>query len=271
MNSAHRLEQPRPIPPILIRVVMWAAFSLLFLPLLTVFGLSFVEPLRDGTANFQWSLIWYQKLVQNEKIGQSLLRSLLIAASVAFCSGALGACGAIAFDRGKFLGLGFLKALAIFPVILPELVLGISSLLWFVVLRLSLGMHSIVMAHITFTVSYVLVIVLARLQDIDKSLEEAAADLGAGYWQSLYLVIWPNIRTSVYAGMIVAFVLSFDDFMISFFTTGVDSDTLPLMLYSMIRFGLNKEIYALSSILVTMTVVVAISTRKVFARLTGHV
>jgi spermidine/putrescine transport system permease protein len=266
MTQFQLLEPHRPTPPAFLHVIMWSAFSLLFLPLLTVIILSFIEPSRDGTTDFQWSLVWYQRLLENEKIGQTLLRSILIAGSVAVCSGVVGTCGAIAFSRGRFWGLGVLKVLAMFPVVLPELVLGLSSLLWFVVLRLSLGMHSIVLAHVTFTVTYVLVVVLARLQGLDQSLEEAAADLGASYWQTLFKVIWPSISTSVAAGMMIAFVLSFDDFMISFFTTGVESDTLPLMLYSMIRFGINREIYALSTLLVTMTFLVVIVFRKTILR-----
>ncbi len=266
MNPAQSIAFVRPRAPILLRFIMMTAFAVLYLPLIAVVILSFIEPLRDGTTNFQWSLVWYQKLFENEKIIEALLRSILIAASVAIGSGIIGACGAIAFDRGRFKGLGFLKVLAVFPVILPELVLGISSLIWFVFLRITLGMHSIVMAHITFTASYVLVIVLARLKDLDRSLEEAAADLGASYAQTLLKVIWPNIRMSIVAGMMVAFVLSFDDFMISFFTTGVDSDTLPLKLYSMIRFGINKEIYALSTLLVGMTFLVVVVFRKTIYR-----
>lgn len=267
MTASEHLTLLRLRAPFILQAVMWSAFVLLFLPLIIVVILSFVEPLQGGTTNFQWSFIWYQNLFHNEKIGQSLFRSLFIAGAVAISSGVIGACGAVVFDRGRFFGLRFLKILAVFPLILPELVLGISSLLWFVVLRLSLGMHSIVMAHITFTVSYVLVIVLGRLQNFDRSLEEASADLGASYWQTIYLVIWPNIRTSVVAGMMVAFVLSFDDFMISFFTTGVDSDTLPLTLYGMIRFGLNKEIYALSSLLVGMTLGVSLLAKMLLTRI----
>jgi spermidine/putrescine transport system permease protein len=262
MTAITNAGSDRPQSPKSSQLIMVLAFSLLFLPLLTVMTLSFVEPLKDGTGNFRWSLIWYGKLLLNERVGESLIRSLLIATATAIVAGFIGTCGAIAFQRGRFFGLTGLRILAVLPLALPELVLGLSSLLWFAVLRMTLGMHSMIAAHITFTVSYVLIIVLARLKDLDRSLEDAAADLGANQWQILYLVIWPNIRNAVFGGMMMAFVLSFDDFMISFFTTGVDSDTLPLMLYSMIRFGLNKEIYALSSILVVMTLVTCISFRR---------
>jgi len=131
---------------------------------------------------------------------------------------------------------------------------------------LELGIPTLIMGHATFALAYVITIVRARLANFDGSLEEAAADLGATPWVVFRKITLPIIAPGVGAGAMMAFTLSFDDFLISFFTAGVDSDTLPMRLYSMIRFGLNREIYALSSMLILVTtlgIVVSYRLRRV--------
>jgi len=134
-------------------------------------------------------------------------------------------------------------------------VMGLASVIWFAFLGIKLGVHTIMMAHVTFALSYVVITVRARLADFDTSLEEAAADLGATPGQVFRTVTLPLIAPAIVAGAMMAFTLSFDDFLISFFTAGAGSDTLPMRLYSMIRFGLNREIYALSSLLIVVTAI----------------
>ncbi len=133
---------------------------------------------------------------------------------------------------------------------MPELVLGLGLLIWMVFLHLTLGMLSLTLAHITFCLSYVIVTVRSRLQTFDASLIDAARDLGANSFQLAIWIIWPLLRPAVLAGWIMAFMLSFDDFIISFYTSGVGMDTLPIKLYSMIKYTLNPDLYALSSLLI---------------------
>ena len=167
----------------------------------------------------------------------------------------IGSAAALALDRGKFRGREFMENLIYMPLILPEIVLGLSLLIWFVMLRVTLGSFSIILAHITFSVSYVIITVKSRLQGFDRTLEEAAVDLGAGssqvFWKVTFPLIWPGILS----GALMAFTLSFDDFLITFFTAGVGSDTLPLKIYSMIKFGVTPEINALSTMLLVATFV----------------
>jgi spermidine/putrescine transport system permease protein len=138
-------------------------------------------------------------------------------------------------------------------------VLGLSLLIWFVLLRITLGSFSIILAHITFSVSYVIITVKARLDGFDYSLEEAAQDLGASPWQTFWRVTFPLIWPGVLSGALMAFTLSFDDFLITFFTAGVGSDTLPLKIYAMIKFGVSPEINALSTLMLGATLVMILA------------
>jgi spermidine/putrescine transport system permease protein len=141
---------------------------------------------------------------------------------------------------------------------MPEIVLGLSLLIWFVLLKLTLGVLSIVLAHITFSVSYVMITVKARLHGFDEMLEEAARDLGATPWKTFWKVTFPLIWPGILSGALMAFTLSFDDFLITFFTAGVGSDTLPLKIYSMIKFGVSPEINALSTIMLGVTLLMVL-------------
>jgi spermidine/putrescine transport system permease protein len=156
--------------------------------------------------------------------------------------------------------------LTLLPLVLPELVLGIASLIWFATLRLTLGTQSIVLAHATFAVSYVVVTVRASLRDFDPALIDAARDLGCTPAQAYRKVVLPLILPGMVGGGLMAFTLSFDDFLISFFTAGVGADTLPMRLYSMIRFGLNEEMYALSALLILATVAAVGVQRRLMRR-----
>lgn len=262
-------ERLRPRAPLVARVVTWLAFLLMFVPLVTVIVCSFLVPV-DGSEGRAYVLgwHWYRLLFANEALGAALVVSCKIAALVSVLASVIGGLGALALERGRFPGRDWLATLTLVPLVLPELVLGLASLIWFATLRLSLGVHSIVLAHVTFTISFVVVTVRARLRDFDPSLEEAAADLGAEPRRILSRITLPLALPGVAAGAMMAFTLSFDDFLISFFTGGVGSDTLPMKLYAMIRFGLNREMYALSSLLILATSLALVASYRV--RLLGR-
>jgi spermidine/putrescine transport system permease protein len=170
----------------------------------------------------------------------------------------LGTSAALALIRTHFPGRKLFDALTYLPLIMPEIVLGLSLLIWFVLLKITLGTVSIILAHITFSVSYVIITVKSRLHGFDESLEEAARDLGATRWGTFWRITFPLIWPGVLSGALMAFTLSFDDFLITFFTAGVGSDTLPLKIYSMIKFGVTPEINALSTLILALTLVMVL-------------
>jgi spermidine/putrescine transport system permease protein len=170
----------------------------------------------------------------------------------------LGTLAAIAIDRYDFPGRRLFHVITMMPLVLPELVMGLMCLLWFATLRITLGTWSIVCAHVTFSVSYVLLTVRARLVEFDHRLELAAQDLGARPGQVLWHITIPLVMPAALAGGMMAFTLSFDDFLISFFTAGTNADTLPIKLYGLIKFGLNREIYAVSTSLLAVTLSVVL-------------
>lgn len=236
-------ERRRPSPHALSYLATLVVYVLLFAPLVAVVAYSFDPDLR-----------WYRRLFENVALKDVLIRSLIVATTTSILSSLIGTAAAIAMERARFRGKALLDLLTVVPLVLPELVMGLASVIWFMTLRLTLGTWSIILAHVTFTVSYVVLTVRARLADFDGSLEEAARDLGATPRQTFRHVTLPLLFPGVLAGAMMSFTLSFDDFLISYFTAGVNSDTLPMKLYSMIRLGVNREMYALSSLLIAVTV-----------------
>ncbi|MCM2276623.1 MAG: ABC transporter permease [Oligoflexia bacterium] len=225
------------------------ALALLYLPLAALVFYSFVDPAGGFT------LEWYARAFANEEALASARRSLGVGLATTGIATGLGTLGALALQRSRFPGRRALEAVVHIPLVMPELVLGLSLLVWFVFLRISLGVFSVVLAHVTFTLSYVLITVRARLEGFDRSLEEAALDLGASPFQVFRHVTLPLIRPGIVSGALIAFTLSFDDFLVTFFTAGPGSETLPLRIYGMIRHGVSPEIHALSTLLLAATLV----------------
>lgn len=244
----------RPRPHGIAYLISVVCYALMLLPLVAIVFYSFLAP-GDASDIRQWSftLDWYRALTLDESIMQALKTSLLVAVSASLGSTCLGLFGALALHRSRFSGSELVTGLATLPLALPELVLGLASVIWFGITGLSLGISTVIIGHITLTTAYVVTVINARLSDFDSSVIDAASDLGATPWQVARRVTIPLLAPAIGAGAMMAFALSFDDFMISFFTAGVDEDTLPMRIYSMIRFGINREIYALSTALILLT------------------
>lgn len=227
-----------------------AAYTFLYLPLTIVIAYSF----NDSRLNAEWvgfTLHWYQLLLRDEEMLMAAGNSLTIALVSSLLATVLGTMAGIAMQRYR---LKFLSFLVLTPVAMPEILLGVSLLLFFIqVLNLTLGMLSIVLAHITFSIGFVAVIVRSRLASIDDSLFEAARDLGATPWHTFRYVTFPLILPAVIAGALMAFTLSIDDFVITFFTAGVGIQTLPLRIYSMIKIAVTPEVNAVSTLLMLLT------------------
>jgi spermidine/putrescine transport system permease protein len=233
---------------------LWLAallvYVFLYLPLTVVVIYSF----NDSRLNAEWvgfTWRWYEVLFQDEEMIQAAINSILIAVGASLVATLLGTMAGIAMHRYRLKALPFL---VITPVAMPEILLGVSLLLFFIqVLHLTLGLLSVLIAHITFCVGFVAIVVRARLAGMDESIFEAARDLGATPWQSFRLVTLPLILPAVIAGALMSFTLSIDDFVITFFTAGVGISTLPLQIYSMIKIAVTPEVNAVSTLLMLLT------------------
>ncbi|WP_454052003.1 extracellular solute-binding protein [Clostridium sp. Marseille-Q7071] len=227
-------------------------YGFLYLPILVLVVFSF----NKSKLNATWSgftLDWYRSLLNNAQILEALKNSLIIAFVSTFFAVVIGTLAAIGMYRYKFKGKKVMEGLLYIPVVIPEIVMGISMLAFFSLLNLEAGLLTLILAHITFCIAYVIIVVRARLDGFDIALEEAALDLGATPWQTLTKVTLPVISPGIIAGGLLAFTLSLDDVIISFFASGPDSNTLPLKIFSMVKFGVTPEINALSTVMMVFT------------------
>jgi spermidine/putrescine transport system permease protein len=200
---------------------------------------------------------WYQTLFKDESIGTALKNSLLVATIAA--STVMGTMAAVGLARARFAGKSLMSAMIILPIIVPEIAMAVSALILFISMGVSLGLASVIVAHIIFCLSYVALTVMARLEGMNEHLNEAALDLGASPWQAFYKVTLPLIAPGILSGALLAFVLSLDDFVITQFTAGVGATTLPLRIYSMVKFGVSPEINALSTLMLLVTICVTVT------------
>ncbi|NIO42189.1 MAG: ABC transporter permease subunit [Burkholderiales bacterium] len=241
-----------------LRTAALAAYVFLYAPLLIVVLYSF----NDSSMNAQWvgfTLKWYEKLFRNELMLTAALNSLIIGLTASAVSTVLGTMAGYAMYRFR---PRLLPAMVLAPVAIPEILVGVSLLLFFVMLNVTLGMLSIVLAHIAFCIGFVAIVVRARLAGLDESLIEAARDLGATPWQAFRFVTLPLIMPGIVAGALMAFTLSIDDFVITFFTAGPDSRTLPLVIYTMVKITVTPEINAVSTLLMLLTLMlIVVATR----------
>jgi putrescine transport system permease protein len=204
-----------------------------------------------------FSLQWYGRLLENQAVIDAALLSLLIAAMASTLAVVIGTLAALALSRfGRFKGRGMLSLLSSAPLVMPDVMLGISALFLFITLQQLMGwpqgrgIDTITIAHVTLCVCYVTVVVRSRLAQTDHSLEEAAMDLGARPWKVFFLVTLPLIWPALLAGWLLAFTLSLDDVVIASFTSGPGSSTLPVLILSKVRFGVTPEINALATLII---------------------
>jgi putrescine transport system permease protein len=237
-------------------VPLGLGYAFLYLPLALMALLSFNDS-RLVTVWSGFSLRWYAALFANERLMEALFLSLRIAAISATMATILGVLAGFALARlGVFRGRGAFAGLVAAPLVMPEVITGLSLLLLFVAMEQAVGFPAgrgattIAIAHATLAVSYVAVVVQARLAGFDASVEEAAADLGARPWQVFGLITLPLIAPAIASGWLLAFTLSLDDLVIASFTSGPGATTLPMVIFSQVRIGLTPELYALATLLV---------------------
>ena len=259
----------------------WLAAVAIFLyaPLVALMAFSF----NDSRRNIVWkgfTLKYYEKAFKNEGLIEAFGNSLTIAAVSTVISVALGAMVALALWRFRFPGKTALNGALALPIVVPEICMGVAMLVFFakvlpwpqgMVWPLNLG--AIIIAHVSFSFPFVAVVVRARMTSFNREMEEAARDLGAGEWRTIKDVILPHMTPSLVAGALLAFTLSLDDFVITFFTAGPDTVTFPVKVYSMVRFSVTPEVNAASTILIVLTVIltaVALKVQGNSAATAGH-
>jgi len=233
------------------RALLWLAvglFLFLYIPILILIIFSFNESDQIGVWT-GFSFRWYGELMRNEAVLDALKLSLWVAIWSTIISTIFGTLTALALERHRFWGKITYDAILYLPIIIPDIVMALSTLLFFVVLGVALSRYTILIAHVAFNISFVAIVVRARLADMNSVLEEAAADLGANEWQTFRRVTLPLLMPGIISGALLAFTLSLDDFVITFFVAGPGSTTLPVRVYSMIRFGLTPEVNAVSTLM----------------------
>jgi len=230
-------------------------FAFLYIPILLLVIYSFNES-KLVTVWGGWSTKWYASLLDNTALKEAAWVTIRVAFLSATIATVLGTLAAITLVRmGRFGGRTLFSGMIFAPLVMPEVITGLSLLLLFVALNIDRGFWTITLAHITFTMCYAAVVVQARLQDFDKSVEEAAMDLGATPVNTFFQVTLPIIAPSVISAWLLSFTLSLDDLVVASFTTGPGATTLPMKIYSQVRLGVTPEINAISTILIGIVTV----------------
>lgn len=237
------------------KFMLYFGLGFIYLPLIILVIYSF-NASRLVTVWGGWSTKWYTGLLDNKQLMGSVFRSLEVASYTAVAATALGTLAALVLTRvGNFRGRTLFGGLVTAPLVMPEVITGLSLLLLFVTLAQLIGwpaergLATIWIAHTTFSTAYVALIVAARLKEVDTSIEEAAMDLGARPWKVFFLITLPMIAPSLAAGAMMAFALSLDDLVIANFVSGPGSTTLPMEIFSAVRLGVKPEINAIASII----------------------
>jgi spermidine/putrescine transport system permease protein len=192
---------------------------------------------------------WYLRLFSDYAMGIALRNSLIVSISSTVISTIIGTMVSLAMERYRFRAKPPIDAVLFLPIIIPDIAMAIMLLAFFVLVRFQLGLTTIIIAHVAFNISFVAVIVRARMASIDPTLEEAASDLYANEWQAFWRVTFPLLLPGILGGALFAFTLSLDDYVITFFTSGPGSTTLPLRIYSMVKRGITPETNAVSSLM----------------------
>lgn len=239
----------------------WLVYLFLYLPIVILIVFSFNEA-RQTVRWEGFTVQWYEKLFTNKVIMKSVKNSLIVAGVTTVISTVIGTLAALALGRFNFRGKGLTQAALFLPIIIPEIVLGAALVTFFGAVQMRLSIWTVIVAHVAFSISYVAIVVRARLAGFDRSLEEAAMDLGAGPIQTFFRVTLPLILPGIVAGALLVFTISIDDYVITSFVAGVGATTLPLQIYSMIKVGVTPEVNAVSTLLLLLTVVMIVVAQR---------
>lgn len=244
---------------------MLGVYTFLYLPILILIALSF----NSATYSIVWhgfSLKWYHTLFQDSNIWTAAWHSIVLGICASLIASTLGTLAAVSLFRFRFKGKKLLQGLIFVLIVIPDIVLGIALLILFSRTDIPLGFTSLLLAHATFCLPFVVVTVVGRMAGIDKNIFEAAIDLGANEFTILRKITIPLLLPAIIAGMLLSFTLSFDDVVISYFVSGPGFEILPLKIFSLARLGLKPELNALCSVIFAITFVLVISAQFVLRR-----
>lgn len=228
-----------------------------YLPLFLVVLFSFNE--SKLTVEFTgFSLKWYKQLFSNGELREALINSLILGGVSVLVSAVIGTLGAIGLVRANFKFKGIFEYLTNVPIMVPEIILGMVFMAFFSLIKLPFGMVTLVIAHTSFCIPYILMTVRARLVSIDKSLEEVAYDLGASQKRIFFDITVPLIMPAIISGCILAFAMSFDDVVISIFVNSPKSNTLPIKIYTQLKTGVTPEINALCTVILIVVIFILV-------------
>lgn len=240
-------------------------FVFLYAPIIILIIFSF-NSARTGATWQGFTLQWYERMFNNPRILDAAWRSIAIAVLATVGAVVIGTLMALAMERFRFRGKGIWDGLLYMPVIIPEIVAGISLLLFFAATSIPRGLFTLVVSHIAFSMPFVYLTVRARLADFDRSVEEAAKDLGANEWITFRRITIPLLMPGIISGALLAFTLSIDDFVISFFVNGGGWTTLPIYIWTSIKRGITPEINAISAMLLLFSIVLVVVSQMIQRR-----
>ena len=241
-------------------IFLYLVFAFLFLPIIVLIVYSF----NSSSMNIifdKFTFEWYHRLFQNSDLIESFRNTLIVASVSTIISTIIGTMSAYGLYKYNFKGKGIINGLIYVPIVIPEIVLGISLLSIYTLMKLELSLFTIILSHIAFSIPFVIVSVRSNLNNDIKVLEESAKDLGASNYTIFRKIVLPTIMPAIISGATLAFTLSLDDVVISYFTAGPGSNTLPLYIYSLIKTGITPDVNALSTLmmLVVFTILIAVT------------
>lgn len=237
------------LPNIYLGVILIIMYLPILLVILYSFNYSKISSVWEG-----FSLRWYQELFRDKAIFEALINSIILGILSSLSAAVIGTLGAVGMFRSNFKGKGIIEYMSTLPIMVPEIILGMVFLVFFALIGLPFGMTTLVIAHTTFCIPYIYMQVKARLVGLDKSYVEAAKDLGAGELRAFFDITLPLIRPAIISGIFLAFAMSFDDVVISIFVTGVNTNTLPIKIYTQLKTGITPEINALCTLMLGVTI-----------------
>jgi spermidine/putrescine transport system permease protein len=232
-----------------LRCATWTTILFLYLPIGVLILFSF-NASRLSTSWQGFTLVWYGMLVRDHSLLTAALNSGCVAAVSTVLALCLGVSGVLGLEGLRLRQQDVIESAIMLPLVIPEVMMGVALMLFFVTIKMPLTLATVIIGHVVFNVPLVMVIVRARLKKLDRRLIEAARDLGASRWQVFHRVTEPLLRPAIVGAGLIAFTVSLDDFIVTFFVAGPGATTLPLKVYSMIKAGITPEINALSTIVV---------------------
>ena len=242
-----KLKSPPKIYLVIILLLMYVPIIML---IIYSFNESRIQSVWEG-----FSLKWYVELFKDEEYFEALINSLILASTSSLAAGIIGTLGAVGMKKISSRSKGLVEYISSLPILIPEIILAMAFLAFFSLIGLPFGMTTLIIGHTAFCIPYVFMQVSARLVGIDKNLEDSARDLGASPLQSFRDITFPLVSPAIASGMLLSFAMSLDDVIISVFVTGVNVNTLPLKIYSQLKFGVSPKVNALCTLMFIATII----------------